>query len=462
MKKIDIKKIYDNYKNFNQQNVKIAGWVRSVRDLKNFAFITLNDGTCFKCVQIVINKDIENYSVLSKLNAGSSIICNGVVTLLENNEKQPFEIQATSCEVLSQTDETYPLQKKQHSIEFLRDIAYLRPRTNLFNAVFRVRSESSYAIHKFFKEEGFVYVHTPIITGADCEGGSDVFRVTTHNLYDKEKMLKAKPENDFFGKNVFLSPTGQLEAECFALSMNKVYTFGPTFRSENSNTTKHASEFWMIEPEVAFNQLEDNMDLMEKMLKYLIKHLLENCPDEMNFFNQFVDKTLLERLNNVVNSEFGRITYTDAISMLEKVNDRFEFKVQWGSDIQSEHEKYLTDEVFKKPIFITDYPKEIKAFYMRLNDDNKTVRACDLEVPGVGELMGASEREERLDVLKDLIKAHNLKEEDYWWYLNLRKYGSVKHSGFGMGFERFIMYVTGVQNIRDVIPFPRTPKNCEY
>jgi len=462
MKKIDIKKIYDNYKDFNQQHVKVAGWVRSVRDLKNFAFITLNDGTCFKCVQIVINKDIENYSVLSKLNAGSSLICNGVVTLLENNEKQPFEIQATSCEVLSQTDETYPLQKKQHSIEFLRDIAYLRPRTNLFNAVFRVRSESSFAIHKFFKEEGFVYVHTPIITGADCEGGSDVFRVTTHNLYDKEKMLKAKPENDFFGKNVFLSPTGQLEAECFALSMNKVYTFGPTFRSENSNTTKHASEFWMIEPEVAFNQLEDNMDLMEKMLKYLIKHLLENCPDEMNFFNQFVDKTLLERLNNVVNSKFGRITYTDAISMLEKVNDRFEFKVQWGSDIQSEHEKYLTDEVFKKPIFITDYPKEIKAFYMRLNDDNKTVRACDLEVPGVGELMGASEREERLDVLKELIKAHNLKEEDYWWYLNLRKYGSVKHSGFGMGFERFIMYVTGVQNIRDVIPFPRTPKNCEY
>ena len=451
MKKIDIKKIYDNYKDFNQQHVKVAGWVRSVRDLKNFAFITLNDGTCFKCVQIVINKDIENYSVLSKLNAGSSLICNGVVTLLENNEKQPFEIQATSCEVLSQTDETYPLQKKQHSIEFLRDIAYLRPRTNLFNAVFRVRSESSFAIHKFFKEEGFVYVHTPIITGADCEGGSDVFRVTTHNLYDKEKMLKAKPENDFFGKNVFLSPTGQLEAECFALSMNKVYTFGPTFRSENSNTTKHASEFWMIEPEVAFNQLEDNMDLMEKMLKYLIKHLLEHCPDEMNFFNQFVDKTLLERLNNVVNSEFGRITYTDAISMLEKVNDRFEFKVQWGSDIQSEHEKYLTDEVFKKPIFITDYPKEIKAFYMRLNDDNKTVRACDLEVPGVGELMGASEREERLDVLKELIKAHNLKEEDYWWYLNLRKYGSVKHSGFGMGFERFIMYVTGASVITKVI-----------
>lgn len=462
MKKIDIKKIYDNYKDFNQQNVKVAGWVRSVRDLKNFAFITLNDGTCFKCVQIVINKDIANYSILSKLNAGSSIICNGVVTLLENNDKQPFEIQANSCEILSQTDETYPLQKKQHSIEFLRDIAYLRPRTNLFNAVFRVRSESSFAIHKFFKEEGFVYVHTPIITGADCEGGSDVFRITTHNLYDKEKMLKAKPENDFFGKNVFLSPTGQLEAECFALSMNKVYTFGPTFRSENSNTTKHASEFWMIEPEVAFNELEDNMDLMEKMLKYLIKHLLENCPDEMNFFNQFVDKTLLERLNNVINSDFGRITYTDAISMLEKVNDRFEFKVEWGCDIQSEHEKYLTDEVFKKPIFITDYPKEIKAFYMRLNDDNKTVRACDLEVPGVGELMGASEREERLDVLKDLIKAHNLKEEDYWWYLNLRKYGSVKHSGFGMGFERFIMYVTGVQNIRDVIPFPRTPKNCEY
>ena len=461
MKKVDVVEIYRNLEKYENKETRIAGWVRSVRDLKNFAFITINDGTCFKCTQIVVDKDIVNYQEISKLNTGSSIVCEGKVVRLENN-KQPFEIQASKCEILCATDETYPLQKKQHSIEFLREIAYLRPRTNLFNAIFRVRSESSFAIHKFFKEEGFVYVHTPIITGADCEGGSDVFRVTTHNLYDKNHMEKASPENDFFGKNVFLSPTGQLEGECFALAMNKIYTFGPTFRSENSNTTKHANEFWMIEPEVAFNELEDNMDLMEKMLKYLIKHLLENCPDEMAFFNQFVDKTLLDRLQNVIDNEFGRITYTDAISILEKVNDRFEFKVEWGCDIQTEHEKYLTDEVFKKPIFITDYPKDIKAFYMRLNDDNKTVRACDLEVPGVGELMGASEREERLDVLKSLIKAHNLKEEDYWWYLNLRKFGGVKHSGFGMGFERFIMYVTGVQNIRDVIPFPRTPKNCEY
>ena len=371
-------------------------------------------------------------------------------------------MQAKSVNVICKTDTDYPLQKKGHSLEFLREQAYLRPRTNLFNAVFRVRSESAYAIHKFFNEEGFVYIHTPIITGADCEGGSDVFRVTTHDIYNKDYMSKATPETDFFGKQVFLTPTGQLEGEALAQSFSKVYTFGPTFRSENSNTSRHASEFWMIEPEVAFNELEDNMDLIEKMTKYLINHLLKTLPNELEFFNSFVDKGLLERLNNVVSSEFARVSYTDAIKILEQNNDKFEFKAYWGCDMQSEHERFLAETHFKRPVFVYNYPKEIKAFYMRLNDDNKTVKACDLLVPGIGEMVGGSEREERYDVLLQKIKDFNLKPEDYWWYLNLRKYGTVKHSGFGLGFERFIMYVTGVSNIRDVQLFPRTPKNCDY
>ncbi len=461
MEKLDIKKLYDNVNDYISGTVTVGGWVKSSRDLKTFAFIDLTDGTCFKSLQVVVNANLINYDVVSKLNTGSSVLIKGKIVLTPNN-KQPFELQASLVEVLSETDAEYPLQKKRHSVEFLREIAYLRPRTNLFNSVFRVRSKAAYAIHKFFNENGFVYVHAPIITGADCEGGSDVFRVTTHKVYDKKSLENATPENDFFGKPVFLTPTGQLEGEALALAFSKIYTFGPTFRSENSNTTRHASEFWMIEPEVAFCELNDVMDLIEKMVKYLINDLLVNCADELNFFNQFVDNDLLNRLNKVVNSDFKRLTYTDAIKILEENNDKFEFKAFWGCDMQSEHEKFLCEKVFNCPVFVTDYPKQIKAFYMRLNDDGKTVRACDLLVPGIGEMVGGSEREERLDVLKTKLAECGLKEKDYWWYVNLRKYGSVKHSGYGLGFERFLMYVTGISNIRDVLLFPRTPKNCEY
>ncbi len=460
--KDDIKLLYAKHKELEGKKVTIGGWVRSVRDSKNFGFIDLNDGTCFKGAQIVITPtEIKNYQEVAKLNAGSSILCEGVLVNTPNN-KQPFEIKANKIEIICPTTTEYPLQKKGHSMEFLREQAYLRPRTNLFNAVFRVRSEIAYAIHTFFKSKDFVYVHTPIITGADCEGGSDVFRVTTHKFYDKEYMKTATPQNDFFGKNVFLTPTGQLEGEAFALALSRVYTFGPTFRSENSNTTRHASEFWMIEPEMAFYDLKDNMALIEEMVKYLIKWMFDNCSAELEFFNSFVDKGLIERLKLVLNSDFARVTYTEAVDILKKHNDKFEYKVEWGADLQSEHERYLTEEIYKKPVFITDYPKDFKAFYMRLNDDNKTVAACDLLVPGVGEIVGGSQREERLDVLLDLMKFKNLKEEDYWWYINLRKFGGVYHTGFGLGFERILMYLTGVQNIRDVELFPRTPKNCEY
>lgn len=461
MKKIDIKQIYDNVNYYLSNPVTVGGWVKSARDLKSFAFVDLTDGTCFASLQVVVNNNLENFNKVAHLNSGSSVSITGNIVLTPNN-KQPFELQAHTVNIISETDTDYPLQKKRHSVEFLREIAYLRPRTNLFNSVFRVRSKAAFLIHKFFNEKNFVYVHTPIITGADCEGGSDVFRVTTHNIFDKKEMEKATSENDFFGKNVYLTPTGQLEGEALALAFSKVYTFGPTFRSENSNTSRHASEFWMIEPEVAFNEMEENMDLIEEMIKYLIGNLLKECASEINFFNQFVDNALIERLKNVVNSEFARITYTEAISLLEKNNNNFEFKVFWGCDMQSEHERYLCEEVFARPVFVTDYPKHIKAFYMRLNDDNKTVKACDLLVPGIGEMVGGSEREERLDVLKTRIAECDLKESDYWWYVNLRKYGTVKHSGFGLGFERFLMYVTGVTNIRDVLLFPRTPKNCEY
>lgn len=461
MQKQDIKLIHETYKKLDGKSVTLGGWIRSVRNSKTFGFIDLNDGTCFNGVQVIFDDKMANFSEIEKLNTGSSILVTGTVVLTPEM-RQPYEIHATKIDILSATDESYPLQKKRHSVEFLREIAYLRPRTNLFNAAFRVRSEAAYAIHTFFHEQGFVYVHTPIITGADCEGGSDVFRVTTHNIFDKEKMKDATPENDFFGKKVFLTPTGQLEGEAMALAFSKVYTFGPTFRSENSNTTRHASEFWMIEPEIAFCELSDNMVIMEKMIKYLINHLLVSCKTEIEFFNKFVDTGLIERLTSVVNSDFARVTYTEAIEILKKVNDRFEYKVSWGCDLQSEHERYLCEEVFKKPLFVTDYPKDIKAFYMRLNDDGKTVAACDLLAPGIGEIIGGSEREERLDVLLQKIKECGLKEEDYWWYINLRKFGGVKHSGFGLGFERFLMYVTGISNIRDVQLFPRTPKNCEY
>ena len=460
MQKIDIKKLYKDLESYNGKEITLAGWVKSTRDSKNFGFMDLNDGTCFKNAQIVFNADeLKNYSDVANLNIGSSVKLTGKLVLTPEN-KQPFEIQAKSIEVLSATDAEYPIQKKRQTVEFLRSIAYLRPRTNLYSAIYRVRSEMAFAIHKFFNERGFVYVHTPILTSSDCEGGSDLFRVTTHDIYKEKGPFK--PEEDLFGKPVYLTPTGQLEGEALALAFGKIYTFGPTFRAENSNTTRHANEFWMMEPEVAFADLDDIMELEEEMIKYLINHLLANCKDEVEFFNNFVDKTLLDRLNNVISNDFAKVTYTEAIEILKKNNANFEFPVEWGSDIQTEHERYLAETTFKKPVFVTDYPREIKAFYMKQNDDGKTVRACDLLMPGIGEVTGGSQREDNLEKLLNRMAECGLKEKDYWWYLNLRKYGSVEHSGFGIGFERFLMYVTGVSNIRDVELFPRTPNNCEF
>ncbi len=460
MKKTDIINIQKNSNSLANNNIKIAGWIKSVRESKNIAFLHLNDGSNFAGIQVVLSADsLKNFSEVSKLNAGSSVLVEGMLVLTPEMN-QPYELQATSVCILSATDKDYPLQKKHHSVEFLRDIAYLRPRTNLFNAVFRVRSEASFAIHKFLHDEGFVYVHTPIVTSSDCEGAGELFTVTSFDIYNKKETFVAK--NDFFGKGAFLTPSGQLNAEAFALAFGKVYTFGPTFRAENSNTTRHASEFWMMEPEIAFSDLDDVMELQEKLIKYVVNYLLENCKVEMEFFNKFVDKTLLERLTKIVNSEFKKVTYTDAISMLEKNNSNFDYPVAWGSDIQTEHEKYLADTIFDGPVFVTDYPKEIKSFYMKQNADGKTVRACDLLVPAIGEITGGSQREENHEKLLARIKELGLDEKSYWWYLNLRKFGSVEHSGFGIGFERFLMYVTGVQNIRDVQPFPRTPGNCEY
>lgn len=463
MKKIDIKKLHASPADFSDKQVVVGGWVRSVRDLKNFAFMDLNDGSAFKGAQIVLNAEsVENFEVASKLNAGSSVLVEGKFVYTPEN-KQPFEIVASKVEVLSATDETYPLQKKRHTVEYLREHAYLRARTNLFNATFRVRSETSFAIHKFFNEKGFVYAHTPIITGLDCEGGSDVFNVTTfspYNLEDKGK--KRTPENDFFGKPVFLTPTGQLEGEAMALAFGNVYTFGPTFRSENSNTARHASEFWMIEPEMAFCDLNGNMEVIEEMVKYIISHLFEKCSVEIDFFDAFVEKGLKEKLSKVLESSFEKITYTKAIEILQQSGVSFEFKPEWGMDLQSEHERYICEKVFNKPVFVTDYPAEIKAFYMKLNEDGKTVAACDLLVPGVGEMVGGSQREDKYDVLYDKTVAAGLDPEEYWWYLNLRKFGSVPHSGFGLGLERFLMYATGVSNIRDVQLFARTPQNCEF
>ena len=461
MNKIDIIDITKQLAELDGKTITLGGWVKSTRDSKSFGFIDLNDGTTFKGAQIVLDSTLENYSSAIKLNAGSSILVEGKLVLTPEN-KQPYEIHAEKVEILSATDESYPIQKKKHTVEFLREYAYLRGRTNLFNAVFRIRNACAFAIHSFFQSENFMYVNTPIITSADCEGGSDVFRVTTHNFYDKKVMEEATPENDFFGKNVFLTPTGQLEAEAFALTFSKVYTFGPTFRSENSNTTRHASEFWMIEPEMAFCDLKGDMEVMEKMIKYIINYVFEHCSDELNFLNQFVETGLIDKLKSVVSSEFAHCTYTDAIEILKKNNDKFEYKVEWGTDLQSEHERYLCEQVFKKPVFVTDYPKDIKAFYMRLNDDGKTVAACDLLAPGIGEIIGGSQREERYEKLLEKIHDFNLKPEDYSWYLNLRKYGSVVHSGFGLGFDRILMYITGVSNIRDAQMCPRTPKNCNF
>ncbi|WZL72686.1 asparagine--tRNA ligase [Clostridiaceae bacterium 35-E11] len=463
MKTALIREIYKGKENYADQIITIAGWVRTVRASKAFGFIEVNDGSFFKNIQIVFEESLENFKEISKLSISSAIIVEGKLEITPNS-KQPFEIKATKIKIEGASSSDYPLQKKRHSLEFLREIAHLRPRSNTFSAVFRVRSLAAYAIHKFFQDRNFVYAHTPIITGSDAEGAGAMFRVSTLDMQQPPLNEEGKIDftQDFFGKETNLTVSGQLEAEIFALAFRNVYTFGPTFRAENSNTARHASEFWMIEPEIAFADLEDNMELAEDMIKYILRYVMENAPEEMAFFNQFIDKGLLDRLNNVVNSEFGRVTYTDAIEILKKSNDKFEYPVEWGCDLQTEHERYLTEKVFKKPVFVTNYPKAIKAFYMRMNDDNKTVAAMDLLVPGVGEIIGGSQREERLDVLEGRMEEMGLNKEDYWWYLELRKYGGTKHAGYGLGFERIIMYMTGMGNIRDVIAFPRTPKSAEF
>ena len=445
------------------ENTLIKDLFRNKEKSKTFGFIELNDGSFFKNLQIVFNDTLDNFKEVSKLTISSSIIVTGKLVITEN-AKQPFEVQASKIEIFNVSDQDYPLQKKRHSVEYLRTIAHLRPRTNTFSAVFRVRSILSYAIHKFFQERNFVYVHSPILTSSDAEGAGEMFRVTTLDLENvpKTKDGKVDDSKDFFGRPAHLTVSGQLDVETYAFSFRNVYTFGPTFRAENSNTVKHASEFWMIEPEICFADLNDDMNLAEDMVKYIISYVIEKAPEEMEFFDKFISPGLLERLNHVINSNFGRITYTDAIKELEKVNDKFEFPVKWGSDIQTEHERYLSEVVFGKPVFVTDYPMDIKAFYMKQNDDGKTVAATDLLVPGIGELIGGSQREDDLEKLKTRMKELGLKEEDYWWYLDLRRFGSAPHAGFGLGFERMMMYLTGMANIRDVIPFPRTPKNCEF
>ena len=463
MKSILVKDLYRNTENFSNKEVTLQGWVRTVRDSKTFGFIELNDGSFFKNVQIVFTDKLNNFSELCKLTISSAIEVTGTLVVTEN-AKQPFEIQASEISVLSNSDSSYPLQKKRHSFEYLRTIAHLRPRTNTFSAVFRVRSVFAYAIHKFFQERGFVYVHTPILTASDAEGAGEMFNVNSFDLTDVPKLENGQIDfsKDFFGKPAHLTVSGQLNGETYAEAFRNIYTFGPTFRAENSNTVKHAAEFWMIEPEICFADLNDDMDLAEDMIKYTFQYVLDNCPEEMEFFNQFVDKTLLDRLNNLIHSDFARISYTDAIKELEKANDKFEFKVSWGVDLQTEHERYLCENVFKKPVFVTDYPMDIKAFYMKQNPDGKTVAAADLLAPGIGEIIGGSQREEDYDKLISRMKELDMPLENYDWYLDLRKYGSCVHSGFGLGFERAIMYLTGMQNIRDVLPFPRTPKNCDF
>ena len=462
-KKVLVKDLYRDVNSYVGDIVEVSGWVKTVRDSKSFGFIELNDGSFFQNVQIVFDTGLGNFENIRKLSISSSIIVVGEVVKTEN-AKQPFEIKANNIDIVNVADSDYPLQKKRHSFEYLRTVSHLRPRTNTFNAVFRVRSVLSFAIHKFFNERGFVYVHTPIITGSDCEGAGEMFQVTTLDVENAPKNADGSIDysQDFFGKQAHLTVSGQLDVETYAHAFRNVYTFGPTFRAENSNTVKHAAEFWMIEPEICFADLNYDMNLAEDMIKYIISYVLENAPEEMEFFNKFIDTNLFDRLHNVLNSDFGRITYTDAIKELEKVNDKFQYPVTWGTDIQTEHERYLSEVVFKRPVFVTDYPKEIKAFYMKLNDDGKTVAATDLLVPGIGEIIGGSQREDDFDKLKNRLKELNLREDDYWWYLDLRRYGSCKHAGFGLGFERMMMYLTGMQNIRDVLPFPRTPKNCEF
>ena len=462
MKLTTIREIYKNREAYLDKEVTVGGWVRSVRDSKTFGFIVLHDGSYFETLQIVYHDEMENFAEISKMNVGAAIIVKGILVATPQ-AKQPFEIQAAEVTVEGVSAPDYPLQKKRHSMEYLRTISHLRPRTNTFQAVFRVRSLCAYAIHQFFQERDFVYVNTPLITGSDCEGAGEMFQVTTMDLDNIPKTEDGAVDftQDFFGKKTSLTVSGQLNGETFAQAFRNIYTFGPTFRAENSNTTRHAAEFWMIEPEIAFADLEDDMELAEAMLKYVIRYVMEHAPEEMQFFNSFVDKGLIERLNHVVNSEFGRVTYTEAIELLEKNNDKFDYKVFWGCDLQTEHERYLTEEIFKKPVFVTDYPKEIKAFYMKMNEDNKTVAAMDCLVPGIGEIIGGSQREDDIEKLEKRMDELGLKKEDYDFYLDLRKYGSTRHSGFGLGFERCVMYLTGMGNIRDVIPFPRTVKNCD-
>ena len=459
---LNVRDLYHHQEEYAGQEVTVGGWVRSIRDSKTFGFMVLSDGTFFEPLQVVYGDKLDNFAAISKLNVGSAVIVTGVVTLTPQ-AKQPFEIQATEVVVEGPSTPDYPLQKKRHSFEYLRTISHLRPRTNTFQAVFRVRSLIAYAIHKFFQERDFVYVHTPLITGSDCEGAGEMFQVTTMDLGNVPKTEDGAVDfsKDFFGKSTNQTVSGQLNGETFAMAFKNIYTFGPTFRAENSNTTRHAAEFWMIEPEIAFADLTDDMMLAESMLKYVINYVLEHAPEEMEFFNKFVDKGLIDRLRHVAESDFGRITYTDAIKELEKYNDQFEYKVYWGCDLQTEHERYLTEQIFKRPVFVTDYPKEIKAFYMKLNEDGKTVAAMDCLVPGIGEIIGGSQREDDLETLKQRMAECGLKEEDYGFYLDLRRYGSARHAGFGLGFERCVMYLTGMGNIRDVIPFPRTVGNCD-
>ena len=462
MNLIEIRELYKNQEAYLDKEITVGGWVRSIRDSKAFGFIVINDGTFFTPLQVVYHDDMENFEEISKLNVGAAVVVTGTLVATPQ-AKQPFEIQVKTVTVEGASAPDYPLQKKRHSFEYLRTIAHLRPRTNTFQAVFRVRSLTAYALHKFFQERGFVYVHTPIITGSDCEGAGEMFRVTTMDMENVPKTEDGAVDytQDFFGKETSLTVSGQLNAETYAQAFGNVYTFGPTFRAENSNTTRHAAEFWMLEPEMAFADLEDDMDLAEDMLKYVINYVMENAPEEMNFFNSFVDKGLIDRLTNVATSEFARITYTDAIEILKKHNDKFEFKVSWGIDLQTEHERYLTEEVYKRPVFVTDYPKDIKAFYMKQNPDGKTVAAVDCLVPGIGEIIGGSQREDDYEKLATRMEELGMKTEDYGFYMDLRKYGSTRHAGFGLGFERCIMYLTGMGNIRDVVPFPRTVNNCE-
>ena len=464
MERMKIAALFADQEQLDGKEVTVCGWARTIRDMKGFGFVELNDGSCFKNLQVVLDAAaLENYKDIAGQNVGAALCVTGAVVLTPE-AKQPLELKAAAIAVEGPSSPEYPLQKKRHSVEYLRTIAHLRPRTNLFSAAFRVRSVAAHAIHTFFQDRGFVYVHTPIITASDCEGAGEMFRVTTLDMDHVPKTADGQVDyaQDFFGKSANLTVSGQLNAESFAMAFGDVYTFGPTFRAENSNTQRHAAEFWMIEPEMAFCDLNGDMDVAEAMIKHIIKTVMEKCPDEMAFFNAFVDRGLAERLTHVANSDFGRVSYTEAVELLKQNNDKFDFKVEWGCDLQTEHERYLTEQIFQKPVFVTDYPKEIKAFYMRLNDDGRTVAAADCLVPGIGEIIGGSQREERLDLLEARIRELGMNPEDYWWYLDLRRYGGAKHAGFGLGFERMVMYLTGIANIRDVLPHPRTVGNADF